>query len=721
MKFLLILVISSSMAGLVSRHRAENPVPFLYYYSFEQQGFIIEQADGTDSRLLASGLTNPQHDQITLTGWSPSGRWLAWESTGDDSAQAYVIRVDGQQTIQLRETSVYRMLWSSVDDYLLVVGNLNEQLTATIYDIEDNRSVVKVTLAEGDGMIEANWSPDGRQALVTKSAGIQQQLYLLNTDGSQTEIHTEGQTCYTEAFWHSDGRLAYFDQQTLVLGDNTIPLPFAYPYQIFWSGDDALVAGSNASCREQVVEIWLLTPDGQMEQVLSEAEAGFGVPLVSWSDDGQHALMLGRDKSYRLFTLADRSLIETTMTNDFYDEYRTSIIWQNDSVLVGSGDRGYQYDLATGTQTDMPQWYHSLSLSPDQQTLLYAGDCLATESYAPPPCLQDMQASTSTFIAPYSGVVKASLGFFESDWHPGSEWVLIEEIGNLAGGHLDSHFSVIHRSGTGHRELTAYCDCAAWLPDQVDLEALPAVSNIPLNPAPDRVLSGHTSPVWAVAWSPDGSKIASVEEAGLLFIRDVATGEVSQRIEVAMTGAYSALAWSLDGQRLALLDRSGEISLWEAETGRRIRQFARANSEWASFDPDIILNSDMTAYAIDSSGEQLAAQSLDFYATVTSTLQPVTLAYDDYYCQSDPLTVTIGMEPAIRLQEAFDHCYADILINQDNRLLAGVGHQVQVWDLTTGRSVFYKDVDSMAVAFSPDGQWVAIGASYEVRLWRLGQ
>src|SRR5215213_8704384 len=108
----------------------ENRTPYIYYYSSEKAGFIIERADGSDSHLL-SKFETPDNTMISGPGWSPSGKWLAWtiwdvEGGSLSQSVAYIINRNGNQISLFPQelvkgaTAQVEMLWSPINDLLLV-------------------------------------------------------------------------------------------------------------------------------------------------------------------------------------------------------------------------------------------------------------------------------------------------------------------------------------------------------------------------------------------------------------------------------------------------------------------------------------------------------------------------------------------------------------------------------------------------------------------------
>src|SRR5262249_46682617 len=77
------------------------------------------------------------------------------------------------------------------------------------------------------------------------------------------------------------------------------------------------------------------------------------------------------------------------------------------------------------------------------------------------------------------------------------------------------------------------------------------------------VYHGHVEKIEALAWSPDGLHLASASDDGTVRIWDAQTGALLYRY-TGHHGPVSALAWSPDGHWIASGGADATVQVWDA-------------------------------------------------------------------------------------------------------------------------------------------------------------
>ncbi|MBE3560422.1 MAG: WD40 repeat domain-containing protein, partial [Ktedonobacteraceae bacterium] len=92
-------------------------------------------------------------------------------------------------------------------------------------------------------------------------------------------------------------------------------------------------------------------------------------------------------------------------------------------------------------------------------------------------------------------------------------------------------------------------------------------------PAPDQpkalVFKGHLAPVNALAWSPDGKRIASASDDRFVQIFEAGSGK-RLVIYSGHSEEVSAVAWSPNGKFIASGGQDGTVQIWDASNGNKI-------------------------------------------------------------------------------------------------------------------------------------------------------
>lgn len=240
------------------------------------------------------------------------------------------------------------------------------------------------------------------------------------------------------------------------------------------------------------------------------------------------------------------------------------------------------------------------------------------------------------------------------------------------------------------------------------------------------LLSGHSAYVTSVAYSPDGSMIASGSGDKLVLLQKAATGRTVAVLRGA-TAPVEAIAFSPDGRRLAAGTDDNRVMIWSVASGRLVRMVRDPGGKgiWGvAFSPDGAL----LAYA-DGAGKVWLTNAADghtvrvlkAHAQLALAFAPDgrTLATDDPTSGAELWNVATGA----RLKHFAGAPINGLAFSPDGRTLAGAGGDgtVTAWNVRTGaRTQTLRGHTGAvnAVAFSPDGSTLAsAGADHKVILW----
>src|SRR5690349_5869815 len=123
---LLILGGCLSLFPLVTSAQDDLPPP-IFYYSRDEQAFIIERADGSDREVLAHYELpcDPDYNcMVGGAGWSPSGSWFSWQRTFSLPNQTiYLVQRETHKVDTLAispDHSIHSTRWSPTNDLLMI-------------------------------------------------------------------------------------------------------------------------------------------------------------------------------------------------------------------------------------------------------------------------------------------------------------------------------------------------------------------------------------------------------------------------------------------------------------------------------------------------------------------------------------------------------------------------------------------------------------------------
>ena len=197
---------------------------------------------------------------------------------------------------------------------------------------------------------------------------------------------------------------------------------------------------------------------------------------------------------------------------------------------------------------------------------------------------------------------------------------------------------------------------------------------------------GHGSFVFSVAYSPDGSRVASGDSVGVVRIWDPGTGEEAA-VLAGHAGSVNGVAYSPDGSRIASAGDDGTVRIWDAHTGAELDVLTgHADGVNAvAYSPD--------GSRIASAGDDGTVRIWDLHRAVQTRI------------------ITADSEAVLSVTYS----------PSGNEIAWGGSDGVRIWDLRTGEESFVLDGTVRwvtSVIYSPDGsRIVMVSDEGSVRIW----
>ncbi|MBI3248818.1 MAG: WD40 repeat domain-containing protein [Deltaproteobacteria bacterium] len=239
---------------------------------------------------------------------------------------------------------------------------------------------------------------------------------------------------------------------------------------------------------------------------------------------------------------------------------------------------------------------------------------------------------------------------------------------------------------------------------------------------------GHTNTVTSVAFSPDGTTLASGSDDHSIRLWDVARGQPRAVLQ-GHIGRVMSVAFSPDGTTLASGSDDHSIRLWDVARGQP-RAVLQGHTDWVqsvAFSPDGTTlasgSDDHTVWLWDVARGQPRAVLQGHIGRVTSVAfspDGTTLASGSWDHTILLWGVARGQERAVL--QGHTNTVTSVAFSPDGTTLAsGSGSTIRLWDVAWGqeRAVLQGHTGTVwSVAFSPDGTTLASGSTdHTVRLW----
>ncbi len=718
---LIIVLLLLNFGGMPVRAQTTQAAPYLYYFSDKQKAFVIERADGTDTRLLGAGLMTlttsddiaPFAFQISGPGWSPSGKWFAWTAaqvsySNQSGDKPYIISADGTHRVTVLDNlDNARIFWAPHYDRLLVVSQVHgdKEYTQTLHTFialvnptTNTLTVLKnefsidyyntlypniTWTSQGTGVIEYNASsPDSltvtrKEFTVVDSTGqVRDKTFdhvLLSDDYGLTPIVSV------------TGNIAYTRADTLVVENvitgqaHSLSRPTSKSLSIRWSPDGryGLLLGDG---------VWLIEPEANTLRLIQKKYVlpnwTDQKPRPIWAPDSKQALFISSEKLYHLS--ADTDQLTTLDINASDNTSDLMWRWTADSqALLGSisGDADkhyfvYKYDQKNGItqQIDLGDKVNApFDVSTEGRYIAYMADGAV---------IYDTQNGNTRPIRPDANSYR-SIDDGEVAWGSSSDWFLIFDDAIVASGGYFRYLDVTRADGFGRRDLSYAVEPTAntfnWLPPQVKPEMLAPVLKKPLQFVPKQVLHS-TNWSTALSWSPDGKQIAGIDDslldAGPITTWNLTTGGALQL--PAPKGTYSSpqFKWTrtTDGSYTPTL-MSLTTTPWMV--GRFIMAISPDGRQVFAYEDNSNPQGNPTGVHDVTTGKLIQPLGYEFLSYTSASYSP------------DGHLLVVGTP----------------------------NESPQIYDTRTWQSVATLPHAAPGVAFSPDGRQLAITASWDVEIY----
>ncbi|GHO89971.1 hypothetical protein KSF_000190 [Reticulibacter mediterranei] len=217
-------------------------------------------------------------------------------------------------------------------------------------------------------------------------------------------------------------------------------------------------------------------------------------------------------------------------------------------------------------------------------------------------------------------------------------------------------------------------------------------------PSTNQPLLTYPNGGWAVSWSPDGKRIASGRHGknNNLEIWDANTGKTLLTY-TGHTDPVEALAWSPDGQFLASGSSANtnsntsttSIQIWHASTKQKRLTYSAHTYT-------------ITQIAWSPDGTRIASAALDGTARIWDPLTGKTI----HILENNPGQAFLGIQALSWSPDG------NFLVTGDYSSGSGGPYPpltVKVWDTHSGKASLTLDTPGAALAWSPQGNTIAIG------------
>ncbi len=318
---------------------------------------------------------------------------------------------------------------------------------------------------------------------------------------------------------------------------------------VAWSPDGERLASAG---RDSTVRIWDASTGRKITELHGHADT---VHTVAWSPDGTRLATASEDSTVRVWDAVTSTAV-LTLTG--HSDAVFGVAWSRDGKKLASTSQDgivKIWDPATGAEVLTvplpPERLYVRSWNVDGTRLaVFAGD-------------------TARVLDTLTGRTLLTLDYgANATWSPDGKW--------LATGGADSLVRIFDAATGTNVAIVGLHEhsvmCVAWSPDGTRLASSSAAQGSvkvwdPYRDAKPQTFRGHAGIARVVSWCPDGKRIASAGIDGTVKVWGVNSVDPSLSVKT-QPGQVMSLAWHPDGKRLASSASDGSVRIWDTASAR---------------------------------------------------------------------------------------------------------------------------------------------------------